>query len=154
MLGGGAALTQSHDIDAALWFFGPAKEARGAFNTSGLLELAVDDNTEITARLERCPSVSFHIDYLTRPPLKRYEIFGTKGRLEWNYTHRGSTLELLRANSTTRSFPLPKNFDRNDMYLATLKEFFTCIKNKKQPLSGGWSALGVLRFINRSLAAE
>ena len=148
-LGGGAALTQSHDVDAALWFFGPAQRARGNFRTSGLLELNVDDNTDIHATLERCPSASFHIDYLTRPPLKRYEIFGTKGRLEWNYRHDGSTLELLRANGTTRSYPLPKNFDRNDMYLAALKEFFACIKNKNQPLSNGWSALAVLQLIER-----
>ena len=140
-------LTLSHDMDTALWFFGNPLKGDAILSTTGKLDVDVDDQTEISSSFEGCPSVSFHIDYLTRPSIKRAEIFGTKGRVEWNYTHEESSLVFYGEDKSVKNFPLPKGFSRNDMYMDELKELISSIQKGGEPQTNGDSAGKILSFM-------
>lgn len=148
-LGGGVVLTQSHDLDAAFWFFGRPKAVIARVANTGTFKIDVDDIADMIFSLERCPAVYLHLDYLERPPVKRYTVTGSKGRLEWDY-HRGA-LHLIKPNGKVREFKLPKGFRRNDMYLSEIRDFLSCIRNQRET---GEDAAKVLEMALRAKEAS
>ena len=151
-LGGGVTLTQSHDFDIALWLFGKPRSVMARVGASGLLDLDVDDTADMVFSLEQCPAVSIHLDYLARPPEKRLEIFGSQGRIEWDY-HAG-TLCIVSGNGKVRSVPLPQGFERNQMYLAEARDFIRCVRRTEEPESNGISGCAVLEMCLRAKEAS
>ncbi len=124
-LGGGVVLTQSHDLDAVLWLLGKPKRVRAIVRSSGQLGIAVDDIAEILYECELCPVVSVHLDYLLRPPMKYYTIVGTRARVEWdNEGH----LRLITSDGASKNFPLPRTFNRNQMYIYEIRDFIQSVQ--------------------------
>jgi len=142
-LGGGVVLTQSHDLDIAYWFFGKAKVVASEVKNSEILKLTVEDFAEILARFKNCPLVSFHVDYLVRPPVKTLEIYGTKGRLAWNYHKSEFKINYIAGKEKTDKLI---KFERNDMYISELKYFIKCAKYNCKPATDGMAGKEVLKM--------
>jgi len=143
-LGGGMLLTQSHDIDTALYFFGLPKRVHGSRKNSGLLQITADDIADLILEYPH-GTVSLHIDGLTSPPIKEFLIYGTKGNISWDY-HKGILLITIHGKTTIKKL---KNFDRNSMYIAEIKEFISCIRKKKEPMSNGKTGAEVLALTEK-----
>lgn len=139
-LGGGVLLTQSHDIDTALWLFGNPTRVEGVARRSGHLATSADDTADLILHYRQALTVSIHLDYLATPPVKRLEIYGTQGNVRWNY--HTATLDIGQGKRM-RSTQL-KNFERNAMYVEELREFIRCITTKREPESDGVAGARVL----------
>lgn len=142
-LGGGAALTQSHDIDTALWLFGKPESVRAHSHATRALGIDVDDIAEFSLTTSRVADISIHIDYLTRPPVKKLEVFGSKGSALWDGTTNKLTITKPdgHAHTTTLS-----TFKRNDMYIAELKDFFAKVRRGRGDVRSAEDAQLVLKI--------
>jgi predicted dehydrogenase len=67
-LGGGVLRDLSHELDYALWLFGPWRRAAAFGGRSGALEIDSDDSWSILLECERCPQVMISMNYLDRIP--------------------------------------------------------------------------------------
>lgn len=143
-LGGGAALTQSHDIDTALWLFGKPKRVRAHTHATRMLGIDVDDIADFSLSTPRAAEVSIHIDYLTRPPVKRLEVFGSKGRILWDGTDGTKNILTITKTDGRAQTKVLKKFKRNDMYIAELKDFFWRIRHDRGDTKSAEDAREVL----------
>ncbi len=74
-----------------------------------------------------------HLNYLQRPPEHFLEIIGSEGRISWNYLS-GELRLYLTEDQTWKSYPLPEDFSRNDLFLTEMRHFLQVAAGKKSPL--------------------
>ena len=130
-LGGGVVLTLCHPIDYLRMLFGEVASVKGVTSNKGL-GLPVEDTAEITLGFESGVIGSVHLDYVQRPPAHWMEIIGTEGTLRWDNADGAVTL-LSAEGSSNKSYPMPENFDRNDLFLDETRNFLAVIKGKEIP---------------------
>jgi predicted dehydrogenase len=123
--GGGVIFDLIHEIDTARWLFGEFDQVRGMSAKSSRLEIDVEDSAGILLGRRGGPLVSIGLDYVARPPVRRYEIFGDESTLTWDLRARRLTRgeELLEAD--------PQSFDLAASYRAALAEFLSAIKQDR-----------------------
>ena len=130
-LGGGVALTLSHPLDYLRWLLGDVEQVWGYSGRFGDLELDVDDTAEMGLRFSNGAVASVHLDYLQRPPVHRLEIVCTEGTLEWN--NATGAARIFRASTDAwESFLPPVGFDRNDLFLAELRNFIAMGRGQEE----------------------
>lgn len=88
---GGVVFDIIHEIDVALHLFGPARVAAASAYNSGRLEIASDDIADFVLRHRSGVSASIHLDYITRPAVRRTRVVGTDGVLEADLNARTLT---------------------------------------------------------------
>lgn len=66
--GGGVLRDLSHELDYALWLFGPWKRLTALGGRLSHLEIDSDDAYTLIMETERCPLVSVHMNYLDHVP--------------------------------------------------------------------------------------
>lgn len=66
--GGGVLRDLSHELDCALWLFGPWTRMTASGGRFGKLEIDSDDSYSLLLETQRCPSVTVHLNYLDRVP--------------------------------------------------------------------------------------
>lgn len=117
--GGGAILDLIHEIDAARWLFGEFDQVHAVAGKLSALEIDAEDSAAIV--LGPRPVVAVGLDFVARPPIRRYEIFGDKGTLTWDLAARRLMLgsELLDAE--------PRSFDVAATYGAAMQEFVSAV---------------------------
>jgi predicted dehydrogenase len=142
-LGGGPALTLSHELDILVWMFGRAKRIIGMPSTHTPLQIACEHAIDILIRFQDEVAASVHLDYCQRPPHRLWELTCTRGRVVLDY-HAGT---LTRWDGVVGELPttagirtpqaevlrVPDDFDRNDLFLEELRYFFGCIEAGHPP---------------------
>jgi len=133
-MGGGPALTLSHELDLSIWLFGKPDKVLGMSNYSSNLKIDTEHAIDILLHFKSGVTGNIHLDYVQSPPKRCTEIIGTNGRIEFDYYT--NKLELYtRENPTAKEF-IMDSFDRNDMFVDELNEFINAIKFKKpSPIS-------------------
>lgn len=136
-LGGGAALTYSHDLDLCLWLFGPPQTALGCPGFGAPLAGDAESGFDLLLRYPGGFNAHVHADYFTRPPVRRWELTATRGRVVFDY-YAGT---LLRYDGLVGERPsphgarepavetlrVPDGFSRNDMFRTELSYFIDCL---------------------------
>jgi predicted dehydrogenase len=131
-LGGGVALTLCHPLDYLRWLLGEVESVWGFAGRLGDLELDVEDTAEIGLQFAGGPVASVHLDYLQRPPVHRLEIVCTEGTIDWN--NASGAVRFYRASTDAwESFLAPVGFDRNDLFLAELRNFLGVVRGLEEP---------------------
>jgi predicted dehydrogenase len=152
-LGGGAVLTLSHELDAVGWLLGAPAQVMGVAIHATSLEVDTDDVAEITLRYPRCLA-SVHMDYARRPPARSLEVVGEEGVLRWEYDEA----RLFRYAPATRQWRVEegdRRFDRNDMFLAELAHFASCIHGDlDRPLIDGTQGAAILAIALAALRSS
>ena len=105
--GGGVLRDLSHELDLALWLFGPWRSVTSRIGTWGKLEIDAEDTVDILGDFSQCPSVSLHLDYQNLFPHRTIRV-QANGLSLWGDLVQGT----LRANDSVETFVV----ERNDTY--------------------------------------
>jgi predicted dehydrogenase len=144
-LGGGAVLTFSHELDTLGWLLGPPRRLTALSVRVSDLEISTEDVAEIAIELQCGVLGSVHVDFVRQPPRRSVEVIGDAGVLRWEHDAN----RLLQYAPKTRAWRVEEGdptFERNDMYMAELRQFVTCIQNGGpfEPLCGAEQGAAVL----------
>jgi len=131
-MGGGPALTLSHELDLALWMFGKVEKVIGLSNFNSNLEIDTEHGIDILIGFENGVTANIHLDYVQKPPKRYTEIVGTEGRVEFDY-YKNKVVLYTHSNLATEEFNVDANFDRNNMFVSELEEFIKAVKLNKPP---------------------
>ena len=127
-MGGGPALTLSHDIDLALLFCGKPKNVYGLINKESKLKISSDHIIDILIKFNNKSTANIHLNYLNNPPERKIEIIGTKGQIQFDYYKNEA---LLYVNGKKSKKMKLIDFDRNQLFLDEMKYFLKLVKDKK-----------------------
>jgi predicted dehydrogenase len=132
-LGGGVLLTQIHEFDIALWWWGLPSRVFASGGHLSTLDIDVEDVASVMLQYPRAGGslpVNLHLDYIQRPPVRRCEIVGEAGRIDvdllsgiWRVTR-----------SDGRVDEHHDAIDRNDLFVAEMKHFLACIERREAPI--------------------
>lgn len=159
-LGGGVMLTQIHDVDLLLWFFGMPSSVVSRVGRLGELGIDVEDVAEIVAQYGDRLIASVHQDYFEKPGKRSLVVVGTGGKMEWTaadgvlrvWTHapfvsspafkagdlddrnkdsRFPTLHVGNDNKETPDeYAPPTGFDRNTMFVDEMRHVLEVIAGR------------------------
>jgi len=140
--GGGAILDCIHEIDLALWYFGPARLSAAIVRPAASLGLAVDGLAELLLEHERGVVSSVHLNFVQRDYQRGCQIIGSTGTLRWDFAG-GVTL---RRGTTTDTIGMPDGWSLNQMYVDELAHFIESVTTRQPtiaPLENGRAALEI-----------
>lgn len=163
-MGGGPALTLSHDIDLLVWLFGHARYIVGLSATQTPLEIEAEHAIDLLVRFESGTTANLHLDYCQRPPRRQWELVCTHGRVEIDY-YAGNLIHWSGIigepppmegphRPSTRLIQVPSGFDRNDLFVAELRYFFECIDSGVPPAPGVAEAAESVRIALAALEEQ
>ena len=143
-LGGGVIGTLTHPIDYIRYILGEVEEIKSfAGHVSPLEVKSVEDVGEIALKLKSGAVGGVHVNYFQRPPSHRLEIVGTRGTLRWDneigtlhhfdMPDKFGTWTENPANPIKNSYALPKNFERNYLFVEQMKHFIEVAKGNIEP---------------------
>ena len=130
-MGGGVIMDLIHEIDMARWLFGEFSRVRAFAGKFGSLEIDSEDTAGILLRSSaRGPLISIALDYISRKPVRRYEIVGEEGTLIWDLQKQ--SLEIIGAEHTESIDCGPAGFDMAEAYRIAMKEFLGAVQNLRK----------------------
>ena len=139
--GGGAILDCIHEIDLALWYFGPAQLAAAVVRPATSLGLTVDGLAELLLEHAGGAVSSVHLNFIQRDYRRGCHIIGSAGSIEWDFA---SPNVAVRHGADTRTIPAPADWRLNQMYVDELTHFIECVSARRTtmaPLEAGRAAL-------------
>ena len=126
--GGGVVLDLVHELDLLVWWFGRVEEVAAMLGFSSDLEITSESVAQINLRFGSGLLAQVHMDYLRPAYHRSIEIVGSKGQLTWE-DGKGSVTLMARGARPRRVSRVPKGFDRNDMFLAHMRHFFSRLRD-------------------------
>jgi predicted dehydrogenase len=147
ILGGGALLELSHELDYLHWFMGDLYLQHSWLRTSEELGLEVEDIADLVLLSEANVYVSVHLDFIQKSPQRRCEFIGQNGRLEWDLI--GNTVIYYHAGGREIVFSEP-GYDKNGMYLDMLDEFENLVPGSVSKLATITSATKIVDLIDEA----
>jgi len=141
-MGGGVILTLIHEIDYVYWLFGCVSRvyAIGGHLTS--LDIDVEDTALVSLWTQQGIPIQIRMDYWRKPPVRTMNIVGENGEIVWDY-YKGEVIFSDR-ESGREHVVLPETWNRNDMFIAAMRDFLESIQNRsvpRTPLSDGIEVL-------------
>lgn len=124
--GGGVVLDLVHELDAARWLFGEFSTVHAVGGRYSRLEIASEDSAAILLGRPGGPAVAIGLDYVSRRPMRRYEIVGDEASLCWDLPAR--RLELAGPNGIETVDCGPAAFDVAATYRAAMAELLTAVQ--------------------------
>ncbi|MDD3818286.1 MAG: Gfo/Idh/MocA family oxidoreductase [Actinomycetota bacterium] len=132
-LGGGPALTLSHDLDLLVYLFGKPDRLKAFANYNSDLSIDTESSIDIILKYKNGIVSNVHLDYLQKPPNRVYLFIGDKGEIKFYYFE--NKVEIY-TGSSSETFTGPKGFERNDMFIEEIKYFINCIESDIEPSPG------------------
>ena len=93
-----------------------------------------------------------HLDYLQKPPSRRCQLIGTKGKIYWNSDSNIVKLFDMKKNRWIQKSKI-KKYDRNDMYKKEILHFIKSIKKREKtinPIEQGIKTMKIALAIKKS----
>jgi len=146
--GGGTILSLNHDIDIACHFFGIPERVFCLGGHYSSLEINTEDTAHILMDISDdsgTMAVHVRLDFLQRPTRREWSITGENGSL---YADLGTNILKIDTYSSGRheSFVEDyKDYQRNEMFLSEIKDFFHAIENNKPSPLGLQEARDILK---------
>ncbi len=153
-LGGGVVLTLCHPLDYLRWIFGDVTKLWAFTAQSSDLELTVEDTAEIGLRFKNGMTGTVHLDYCQQPASHRLEIIGAEGTIRWD--NADGTVKISNGQEWQK-YPVPENFERNDLFLSQMKHFVGVVNGIDDPictLDDGIKALELALAVHESSQTE
>jgi len=129
-LGGGVIFDFIHEIDMARWLFGEFDLVRALGGKFSTLDIATEDTACIVlGNKGRGPVVSISLDYVSRQPIRCYEVVGEKGTVRWDLSKQ--SLEFVTADGCEVIHCGSDGFNVDQTYVMAMAEFLDCAKQRK-----------------------
>ena len=131
-LGGGAVLSQIHEIDYLYDLFGIPNMVVALGGHMSSLEIDVEDTVDVlmdTVFKESYLSISLHMDYIQRPPSRNCKIIGEKGIITMDFMESKVTVD---KPDGVEYYGF--DFERNELFVKEIDHFFDCIFSHQQPI--------------------
>lgn len=151
-LGGGVVLTLSHPFDYLRWLLSEVRYVFGHTQRSDQLGLDVEDVADADLEFSNGIQASVHLDYLQKPAAHYLEVTCAGGQIHWD-----GISGLVRVSSTKKGmeqeYPVPPEFERNDLFLAEMEHFIAVAKKASLPtctLDDGIKALRIALAVHES----
>ncbi len=155
-LGGGVVPTLDHEIDLALWCFGPPQEVRGrAFCT--WLGCPVPDTCWSDWHYRRGPQGLVWLSFARRDRTRGFEFITQHGTLHAELIHGVLRWIPAQQEAASELWWHDPQYDWNQMYLELMQAFLTAVCRGKPPavpLQAGWEALQVCHQILEGAAGS
>ena len=123
-LGGGALLTQIHDFDLSLYFFGMPSKLFAVGSKLSSLKVDVEDSVKVLMsnpyKNKNIP-ISLSFDYLSWPPKRNITVTGDKGQIFLDLNNQFMEINLIKAR-TQRKIKFD-DFNRNQLFIDEMKNF-------------------------------
>ena len=133
-LGGGVLLTQIHEIDYMYWLF---QEVENVISMSGKLsdlDITAEDYVSSLLKFKNKIIGELHMDYFQRPDFRSCKIRGTKGEIYWDSDNNHVNVYAMNKKRWKTEMEV-KNYQRNFSYVAQLKHFIKCVKQRKETIN-------------------
>ncbi len=150
--GGGVILTLIHELDYIHWLFGKPKEVYAIGGHRTPLEITVEDTALAMFETELGICVQLRMDYWRKPTVRHMNIVAEKGIVDWDYPDHRTTLK--KEGKTVDEIELPPTWDRNELFLAMMKEFIEVISTEGSPrvtLQDGIDVLNTALAVKKSI---
>ncbi|MDF3125833.1 Gfo/Idh/MocA family oxidoreductase [Rheinheimera sp. 1928-s] len=147
--GGGALLELSHELDYLLWLFGPLSVEFCRLQKQGELKLDVEERADLMLSGDNSLLCQLHLDFLQQVPQRRCIISGQQGRIEWDLLE--NSVCLINTDGRQQLYHQPL-WDKNQIYLLMLQDFFTAVTEEKVapvPLQDGLAVLALIEQARR-----
>ncbi len=142
---GGAVLDCIHEIDLAIWYFGPAKLVGAAGIPAVSIGLQTDGMAEILLRHESGVLSSLHLNFLQRDYKRSCQVIGSEGTIYWDFKKRqikvfGDDGELMKRQGE------PDGWQLNQMYVEEIKDFLQSVETLRPPVNSISNSLDTLKI--------
>ncbi len=145
-LGGGAALTNSHEIDLALWLLGPVAWSAGTALVDGPLGTDVDEAAAFCMRHE-CGAVSaVTLSLVERPASRVLHLDLEQGRLEADLLE--GSLRILRPAGAAMVERVPEGFSFDQTYREQLLGVFRAMGGESAAVATLAEGMAVLAAVS------
>jgi predicted dehydrogenase len=120
-LGGGPALTLSHDIDLANWLSGSTVKLFQALgNYTSQLKVNTESMFDLNIAYHSGASAHVHANFCQKIPQRFYKFIFDEAVVDFDYFANTLTI----ATESGKETRVAEGFDRNDMFLAQTQAFF------------------------------
>ena len=144
--GGGCMLDCIHEIDLARWYLGDAEEVMAYTAHLSNLEIETEDYAFVLVRHASGAVVEIHTDYLQRSYERGCQIVGEEGSLFWDFREaRVRWYDASRREWT--DFAQPAGWTLNDMYVAEMRHFLDCVRERNRPMLPVSEAARVMELV-------
>ena len=144
-LGGGVILTQIHEIDYMYWLF---HEVENVISISGKLsdlDITTEDYVSSLLKFKNKIIGELHMDYFQRPDFRSCKIRGTKGEIYWDSDNNHVNVYAMNKKRWKTEMEV-KNYQRNFSYVAQLKHFIKCVKQRKETVNDIEQGIATLKI--------
>lgn len=142
---GGAILDCIHEIDLALWYFGPARVLAAAKTSASTIGLETDGLAEIILRHEAGILSNVHLNYVQHDYRRTCQVIGSEGTIYWDFSERKVQV-YGPSGQLTQTWPEPEDWQVNQMYLDELDHFLRAVQTGTptvNPVGNGIATLQV-----------
>jgi predicted dehydrogenase len=120
--GGGVMLDLIHEFDQARWLLGEFDEIAAVAGRASSLRIDAEDSACVILRgAGGAPVVAIGLDYISRRPVRRYEVIGEEGTLVWDL--QTQSLRLVRRDTVDAVDCGADAFDIARTYVTALMDF-------------------------------
>ncbi|MDM7947741.1 MAG: Gfo/Idh/MocA family oxidoreductase [Oceanibaculum nanhaiense] len=150
--GGGALFDLVHQIDLALWLFGPVRQVAAMLDRRGGLAIAGDDFSSLMLRHADGTVGQIQLDMISPAYRGAAEVVTLEDVFDWSLAT--GTLTRRRGEQTETLARVPDGFQRNDLFLAHMRHFLARLDDPSLPtlcpLTDGIAALDILLAARKS----
>ncbi|MFT4802837.1 MAG: putative dehydrogenase [Psychroserpens sp.] len=150
VLGGGALLELSHELDYLRWIFGELASVQASLSKQSDLEVDVEDTAHlILGFAEKADKhqliASVNLDFIRQDTTRLCTAIGKLGSLRWDGI--SGTIELYEIGSQAWEVVYQHQPTRDESYMAEWLDLVNSIEKKKEPFVSGEDGLKVLQII-------
>lgn len=142
-LGGGAALTLSHDLDIAFWIAGgELTNYQRIFNFSSTLEVDVESGADFLMQFDNSIVANVHLNFFQRSKERWYKFL---------FEHTVVFVDFFRSEmfilgeGAERKENL-NDFDRNDLFLDQIKYFFNSLNQPERSVDNIRESMRIIKL--------
>ena len=150
-LGGGSALTNSHELDLVVWMLGPVEHSGGVAMGRHPLGTSVDEASAFVLRHESGAISSVTLSFAERPQNRRFEVSFDGGTVSVDLVGGGMTVR--HADGQEEVIPPSEGFEFDHLYRDQLADFVRGIGGGETGVATVEEAMAVVR-IARSVEGE